>query len=295
MSRIPLQTLPAFRAAARHQNLRAAAQELHLTHSAVSQQIKLLEDQLGVGLFDRRGRGVVLNAAGQAFLQAVEPALDRLTQGAMAAHSAALGQAQQLRLTVLPSFAQRWLLPRMGAWREAHPELLLEVHASQQVIDLQREGFHAAVRSGAGPWKGLQAHRLIDSSLVAVAAPARASRIRPGDHQAIAAEPLLGSNDQWQRFLSLCGCELRGRTVADFNDAGLMLQAAEQDLGIALVRQVLAADALHAGRLVRLSAQELQDEDSATYWLVYPPELADWPPLVALRRWLLSEIGKART
>src|SRR5690606_21939093 len=114
MSRLPLQTLPAFRAVARLQNLRAAAETLHLTHSAVSQQIKLLEEQLGFPLFDRRGRRVVLNAAGAALQRAVEPALDRLDEGVRAAAATSAGAAVQLRITLLPSFAQRWLLPRMG-------------------------------------------------------------------------------------------------------------------------------------------------------------------------------------
>ena len=294
MARLPLNTLPAFRTVARLQNLRAAAQELHLTHSAVSQQIKLLEEQLGLLLFDRRGRSLVLNAAGAALQQAVEPALDRLAEGVQAAQSAAGGTAQELRLTVLPSFAQRWLLPRMGHWRERHPDITLDVHASHQLVNLQREGFHVALRNGAGQWRGLQAERLIDSPLIAVAAPARAARVLPGDHRAIAAEPLLGSTEQWARFLAQCGCRLRGKTVADFNDAGLMLQAAEQDLGIALARELLAADAVHAGRLVRMSPLALDDRAGATYWFVHPPSLADWPPLVALRAWLRDEMAVAR-
>jgi LysR family transcriptional regulator, glycine cleavage system transcriptional activator len=294
MARIPLATLPAFRAVARLQNLRAAAEQLHLTHSAVSQQIKQLETQLGVPLFDRRGRGLVLNAAGLAFQPAVEAALDRLVQGQLAAQAAASGASHLLRLTVLPSFAQRWLLPRMGRWRESHPDITLEVHASQAVVDLPRDGFHAALRVGVGPWRGLQAERLTDSPLIAVAAPARAANLPPGDHRALAAEPLLGPSGEWERFLALCGCNLRGKTVADFNDAGLMLQAAEQDIGIALAREVLAADALRAGRLVRVSPLSLPATQAATYWFVHPPELADWPPLQALRQWLFGEMRRAR-
>lgn len=291
MTRLPLNTLPAFRVAARLQNLRAAADTLHLTHSAVSQQIKLLEDQLGLQLFDRRGRSLALNAAGTALLAAVEPALDRLAQGVLAAQAAASGAAQQVRLTVLPSFAQRWLLPRIGRWHERHPDITLDVHASQQLVDLARDGFHVALRSGAGPWRGLQAQALGESPLIAVAAPARAARLPLGDHRAIAAEPLLGGTGHWERFLALCGCTLAAKSVADFNDAGLMLQAAEQDLGIALARELLAADALQAGRLVRVSPLSMQDSEPGGYWFVHPPELADWPPLVALRQWLFDEMA----
>jgi LysR family glycine cleavage system transcriptional activator len=294
MTRLRLNALSAFRAAARSSNLRAAAEQLHLTHSAVSQQIKQLEEQLGFQLFERRGRGVQLNTAGQAMLRAVDSALDLLAQGVQAAQAVANGEEQLLRISVLPSFAQRWLLPRMGRWRDRHPDITLEVHASPQLVDLQRDGFHAAVRAGTGPWKGLVSEPLVDSHLVAVAAPQRAARLRLGDHAALAAEPLLGTNDLWQRFLALCGCKLQGKVVADFNDAGLMLQAAEGDLGIALAREVLAADALQAGRLVRVSPLALEDRDWATYWLVHTPGRGDWPPLVALRQWLEQEMTLSR-
>ncbi len=293
MAHLPLNTLPAFRAAARLQNLRAAAQELNLTHSALSQQIKLLEHQLGLPLFDRRGRRLVLNAAGAALQRAVDPALDALAQGVLAAQAAAAGAAT-VRLTVLPSFAQRWLLPRIGRWHQRHPDIALEVHASQQVVDLQREGFHAALRVGQGPWRGLMAERLIDSPLIVLAAPQRAARLAGAALHEIAAEPLLGDAGQWQRWLALGGLRLAPKPVADFNDAGLMLQATEQDLGLALARELNAADALQAGRLVRLSPLALEDSASATYWFVHPPELADWPPLAALRGWLRDEMALSR-
>jgi LysR family transcriptional regulator, glycine cleavage system transcriptional activator len=294
MARLPLHTLPTFRVVAQLQNLRAAAVQLNLTHSAVSQQIKLLEEQSGVLLFERRGRGLVLNAAGAALQRAVEPALDGLAQGLRAAQGAQAGAAQLLRVSVLPSFAQRWLLPRMGRWRARHPEITLELHASHALVNLQQEGFHAALRVGVGPWRGLQAERLIDSPLIVVAAPARAARLRGQSLAVLAQEPLLGEAEQWQRWLALGGVALRAQPVADFNDAGLLLQATEQDLGLALVRELPAADALQAGSLVRLSHLVLQDHGATTYWLVHPPELAHWPALVALRQWLLDEMALSR-
>lgn len=294
MSRLPLATLPAFREAAATQNLRAAAEKLHLTHSAVSQQMRQLEEQLGFALFERRGRSLTLNAAGAALKGSVDAALALLDDGVRAAAAAAEGKVQTLRLTVLPSFAQRWLLPRMARWRERHPGIALEIHSSQVVVDLQREGFHAALRVGSGPWRGLVAEQLGTSPLIAVAAPGRAARIRPGDHQALATEPLLGEAALWNQFLSLCGCKLRGKTVADFNDAGLMLQAAEQDLGIALARELLAADALQAGRLVRMSPLTLTMGDAAPFWFVYPPQHAELPALRALHQWLRDEMELSR-
>ena len=180
LPRLPLHALPAFRTVAELQNLRAAAEVLHLTHSAVSQQIRGLEEQLGFKLFERRGRRVVLNPAGEALLRSMQSragATGRRRAGRGRGRRAA--SAQRLRVTVLPSFAQRWLLPRMGRWRERHPNLALEIDASQQLVDLQREGFHAALRYGRGPWAGLESERLFDMPMrmIVVASPSTARRL----------------------------------------------------------------------------------------------------------------------
>lgn len=306
MSRLPLHTLPTFRVIAQLQNLRAAAEQLHLTHSAVSHQLKALETQLGHTLFERRGRRLVLNAAGQALLESVEQALQQLDRGVAAAANAAGLTPESLRLSVLPSFAQRWLLPRMARWRGLHPELALEIQASAQLADLQREGLHAAIRQGAGHWPGLQAEVLIGTAvpLVVVGSPAAARRlgISPAgrgrklpeasvDARCFGDEPLLGSAELWEQWFALAGAPRKVTPVALFNDAGLMLQAAEQDLGLALAREILAADALREGRLVQLSPLAISHAAAQAYHLVYPPGLADWPPLLALRDWLQSELA----
>ena len=291
MSRLPLHTLPSFRVIARTGNLRAAAEELHLTHSAVSQQLRQLEDALGVTLFDRRARRIVLNAAGSALLQAVGPALDQIDAGVRAATAAAAGAEARLRVTLLPSFAQRWLLPRMADWHAKHPDIALELEASQQVVDLQREGFHAAIRQGTGPWAGLHAERLFEQPpIVAVGSPATARRLLGAQPEALAREPLLGDPDLWREWFAAAGLHTAVRPVAVFNDAGLMLQAAEQDLGITLTREILAADALIDGRLVRLSPIAITHREAQPYNIVYPPGLEGWPPLVSFRRWLHDEV-----
>ena len=245
--RLPLNTLPAFRAVAELQNLRAAAEVLHLTHSAVSQQIRGLEEQLGFQLFERRGRRVVLNPAGEALLRSVQAALAQLDDGVQAAAAAASGAAQRLRVTVLPSFAQRWLLPRMGRWRERHPELALEIDASQQLVDLQREGFHAALRHGSGPWAGpgrgapVRPRRCRDRRRLAVGGATALGRAARGVRARAAAGRRATSGTHW---FKAAGVRTQVTPVAVFNDAGLMLQAAEQNLGLALSRELLAADAL---------------------------------------------------
>ncbi|MDP9045425.1 MAG: LysR substrate-binding domain-containing protein [Pseudomonadota bacterium] len=288
--RLPLQTLPAFRAVARRGNLRAAAEELHLTHSAVSQQIKLLEEQLGFALFDRPGRRIALNAAGQALMRAVEPALAQIDDGTRAAAAAASGAQHRIRVTLLPSFAQRWWLPRMGGWRERHPDIAIELHTSQQIVDLRQDGFHAALRQGSGKWQGVAAERLIDSPLIAVGSPEAARRLLGRGAAALADEPLLGDGSLWERWFALSGLRRRVNPVADFNDAGLMLQAAERDLGLALARELLVADALRDGRLMRLSTIAVSEDLAYALWFAYPTGLSDWPPLCALRSWLFQEL-----
>jgi LysR family transcriptional regulator, glycine cleavage system transcriptional activator len=292
MARLPLHTLPTFQAVAKLQNLRSAADTLHITHSAVSQQIKVLEEQLGFALFDRRGRRVVLNAAGQALLRAVEPALAQLDDGVQAAGAAASGAAQRLRVTMLPSFANRWLLPRMARWRERHPELAIEIDATPQVVDLLRDGMHAAIRQGIGPWPGLVAERFFDKPMpfMVVGSASAAQRLRGAPPDVLAREPLLGDADVWEAWFAAAGVKARVSPVATFNDAGLMLLATEQNLGLSVVRELLAADALVAGRLVQLSPLTIPFEAAYEYHFVYPAALRGWAPLKALRDWLREEL-----
>lgn len=292
--RLPLNTIPAFRAVAELSNLRAAAEVLHLTHSAVSQQIKGLEEQLGFEVFERRGRRIVLNPAGAALLRSVQGALATLDDGVQAAAAAAAGEAQRLRLTVLPSFANRWLLPRIGRWRARHPAIALEIEASFRPVDLVREGFHAAIRQGTGPWPGLASERLFDRPpIIVVGSASAARRLAGAQPEALAREPLLGDADLWRTWFAAAGLRINPTTVAVFNDAGLMLQAVEQNIGLALSREILAADGLCDGRLVQLSPVAITHPDAEPYHFVYPPGVRDWPPLAALRSWLREELDRS--
>jgi len=294
--RLPLNTLPAFRVVAELQNLRAAAERLHLTHSAVSQQIKVLEEQVGFPLFERTGRGIVLNSAGAALLCSVQGAIALLDEGLQAAAAAATGSEQRLRVSVLPSFAQRWLLPRMSRWRVRHPDLALEIETSQQVVDLLRDGFHAALRFGRGPWAGVESEPLFDMPmpLIALASPETAAALADNSPETLSRQPLLGDRELWQHWFNAAGLRTPVTPVASFNDAGMMLQAAEQGLGITLGRELLAADALCAGRLVQVSPVSVPYEMAQTYHLVYRPSLRDWAPLVALKQWLRDEQEMSR-
>jgi LysR family transcriptional regulator, glycine cleavage system transcriptional activator len=291
--RLSLHFLPAFVAVAKAGNLRIAAQQLHLTHSAVSQQLRQLEQDIGVPLFDRPGRSIVLNPAGAALLAQIEPALAQIQQGAQDALAATQHQVQTLNISVLPSFAQRWLLPRMNDWRAQYPEYVIELHASQQVVDLAHGEFHAAIRQGDGKWPGLQAQALFDSPWVAVGCPQAARRLMNTALPNWLDEAILGNPQRWQLWFAAQGVKCTPRPVATFNDAGLMLQAAEQDMGIALTRELFVADALVSGSLLLLSPVRLDIAHERSFWLVHRPQLEGHPALEAFRAWIGAQLKQA--
>ena len=238
----------------------------------------------------------MLNAAGEALLRSVSAALATLDAGVQAAAAASSDTRQRLRISVLPSFAQRWLLPRMNRWRERYPDIALEIDASQHVVDIQREGFHAALRQGRGPWAGLTSELLFGEPMpmIVVGSPEAARRLDGRPPEVLAREPLLGYAELWERWFAEAGVPTRVTTVATFNDAGLMLQAVEQNLGLAISRELLAADALRDGQLVKLSPLATTYELAFPYHVVFPPTLRDWPPLCALRQWLQDELELSR-
>jgi LysR family glycine cleavage system transcriptional activator len=135
---------------------------------------------------------------------------------------------------------------------------------------------------------------LFDQQMIVVGSVAAARRLAGASMEKFAREPLLGEDVAWEDWFAEAGLTITVRPVASFNDAGLMLQAAEQGLGIAISREMLAADALVAGRLVKLSPVTITHPDARPYHFVYPPHLAQWPPLVALREWLTEEIAASQ-
>lgn len=290
LDRFPLHYLAAFRAAAQTENLRLAAESLHLTHSAISQQIRGLETALGFEVFTRQGRRIVLNPAGQALQRAVAKVFAELQAGLLAATQANGQQAQLLRVTALPSFAHRWLMPRLPRWQALQPCITLDLNTSQQLVDLEREGYQIGLRIGRGPWAGLIDEPLFHSPMIAVASPALAHRLIGQPLSALAAQPLLDDVDAWREWFAQAGLPITPVVVATFNDAALLLQAAEQGMGLALVRELLAADALLDGRLVRVAPQTV-DLDSRQFQIVYPQALRNDPAVRAFCDWLHAEIG----
>lgn len=286
--RIPLQILPTFVIAARLENLRATAQRLSLTHGAVSQQIQQLEQAIGYPLFDRSGRGIRLNAAGRELLAATEPALLALQQGVDRARRVAV--SQRLRISVLPSFAHCWLLPRLAEFHRACPGIRLDIDASLAIQDLGRKGFDAAIRIGNGQWSGVQAQCIATGEVLPVATPALAKQWQAAFDAGDPQVPLLEHDvTPWHSWFAAVGKAGGGQQLALFNDAGLLLRAAEQGFGIALVKTVLAQDAIAAGRLAPLAAaQHLNDSD---VYLVWPQASGLTPEVHALLNWLQEQLS----
>lgn len=293
MARPLFRYLPAFKAAAELGNLRAASTLLHVTPSAISQQIAKLEEQLGFDLFKREGRKVVLNEAGTLLLRRVQAALNDIEAGVQEAATVANARAETvIRISVVPSFAQRWLLPRIARWRATHPGIGIKIDATQRVADLAHEGVHAGIRAGTGVWPGLISERLsyVDAPLVLVGCPGAALRLNGLGAAAVVNESLLGDPQLWQSWFARAGVDTAVQPAASFADSGLMLQAAEQDIGLVLARGVYIVDSLRDGRLMRLSDVVVPLPNPQSFFFVYPPGLRDWPPLRALSDWLRQEI-----
>ncbi|MEQ5841446.1 LysR substrate-binding domain-containing protein [Paraburkholderia acidicola] len=292
MTRMPLNLLPAFVAVAELQNVRAAAEKLHLTHSALSQQIAVLEARLGFQLFDRHARRLVLNPAGEALLKKVVPALDIIHEGIADATRASSAAETHLRIAMSPTFANRWFLPRIERWRSRYPRITLDIDASQRAVDIAREGFHAGIRNAAGPWPGLTGEPLYGepTKLVVVASPETAARLARQPADALTQVALLGDRELWRCWFSAAGLIAQPEPVMAFNDIGLMLQAAEQGLGLALARVLYVSDALDAGRLVKISSVSITHELALPHSIVYAASLEGWAPLQAFREWLKAEL-----
>jgi len=286
--RLPLHLLPTFVIAAHLENLRATAQRVSLTHGAVSQQIQQLEQAIGYPLFDRSGRGVRLNAAGRELLAATEPALLALQQGVDRARRVAV--SQMLRISVLPSFAHYWLLPRLAEFHRTCPGIRLDIDASLAIQDLSRKGFDAAIRIGDGQWPGVQAQRIAPGVVLPVATPELARQWQGAFDDGDPQIPLLEHDvTPWHSWFSALGRIGGGQQLALFNDAGLLLRAAEQGFGIALVKAVLVQDAITAGRLVPLAAAlHLNDND---VYLVWPQAAGLTPEVAALLNWLQQQLN----
>jgi LysR family glycine cleavage system transcriptional activator len=288
--RLPsLNALKAFEASARHESFTKAADELCVTQGAVSHQVKALEVELGIRLFQRERQRLVITEAGRSYLEIVRDAFDRIaagTEGLLQRQSGGV-----LTVSTSPDFAAKWLVHRLGRFSEAHPEIDLRVSATLHHVDFAREDVDLAVRHGDGSWPGLDVTRLCTEQLFPVCSPklvsGRGRITKPLD---VLKFPLLHLDQRkdWAKWLEAAGVAdaevSRGPVM---NRASMVIDAAVDGQGIALARTTLAAWDLLNRRLVRPFAESLRL--SKAYWILCPKATAALPKITIFRDWLLAE------
>jgi len=286
----PLNALRTFEAAARHESFTRAAHELAVTQGAVSQQIKALEAELGVRLFNREHQKLTITETGRQYHAVVRDALDRIAFG-----TERLVQRQTsgvLTVSTSPDFAAKWLVHRLSRFAESHGEIDLRVSATMHHVDFTREDVDVAVRHGDGRWVGLDAVRLSDEEqLFPVCSPrliaGRGHKSKPSD---LLKFPLLhlDSRRDWSRWFEAAGLpDAKPKHGLVMNRASMLIDAAVDGQGVALARTTLAAQDLISGRLVRPFSISLPL--SRTYWIVCPLAASTLAKVVTIRNWLMAE------
>jgi LysR family glycine cleavage system transcriptional activator len=295
----PLNSLRSFEAAARHASFLRAARELHVTPSAISHQIRALEKFLGVALFRRDGRQVLLTREGENYLQAVREGLTLIAAATGRIDSSRPGGV--LTLSVAPAFATPWLAPRLAGFQLQHPELEVRLSSSIEPVDFRKSDVDAAVRYGAGRWPGLRSHRLFAEELLPVASPrlrlGRKRLRKPADLRAATLLHVMYRPGEWRMWLSAAGVTHDdAERGPKFHTTPLALEAAIAGHGVAIADRRLVADHLRSGRLVAPFDTVLPREFA--YYLVYPQNRANDPNVAVFREWLLAEAaesGSAKT
>ncbi len=285
----PLNALRAFEAAARHLSFTRAAAELNVTQAAISHQVKALEERLGITLFRRLNRALLLTDSGQAYLPAVRDAFDRLAEATDRLY--AQEARGTLTVSVLPSFAAKWLVPRLGRFRDAYPEIDVRVAPSVHLTDFSREDVDLALRYGRGTWPGMRIDRLMTEDICPVCSPRLLEGPKPLRTPAdLAHHTLLHDEDHgsWRMWLAAAGVDDVDPTHGTvFTDSGMVVQAAVEGQGVALARSALAAADLAEGRLV--APFDVVLPAAFAYYVVCPEATASRPKIVAFREWVLGE------
>jgi len=280
---LPLNALRAFEAAARHLSFTRAADELSVSQAAVSQQVRNLEDRLGVLLFRRLPRGLALTAEGQALLPGIALAFDGLARELQRFQG---GQHEEvLSVGVVGSYLVRCLLPALPAFREVHPWIDLRLFGHNNRVDLAGEGLDMAVRFGDGAWHGLEAREVLAAPLAPLASPARAELLKqPAD---LLAHPLLRSyrDDEWPRWFEQVGLDAPVLTGAVLDTTLALADAAAQGLGVALLPARLFSRELAQGTLVQPFRPTVL---TGRYWLTRLKTRTETPAMEVFAEWLAT-------
>jgi LysR family glycine cleavage system transcriptional activator len=285
----PLSALRPFEAAARLQSFSRAAEELHLTHGAISRQVRALEDHVGTRLFARHGKRVELTPTGRAFAERVRNALQEI---AHAAQIAGRGRHDhRLTVSVLPSFASRWLMPRLIRFMDAHPEIEINVLASTALANFDAEDVDLAIRLGKGPWPPLVCEAFLDDEYFPVASPKmNRGRLPKEPKDLLRVRIMQEDRDYWQQWFAAAGVKLDEPLMGPFfNDSTYSLQAAARGEGVALARRSIVGEDLERGTLKRLFNVSVPMQER--YWFVSPKARAAAPKVQAFKDWVKSELG----
>jgi LysR family glycine cleavage system transcriptional activator len=290
----PLNSLRAFEAAARHLNFSRAADELSVTPGAVSQQIQNLEDYVGAALFRRTTKGLLLTDAAQTALPTLREAFDKLAEASSLLMGAIDGR--RLSLTAPPSFAAKWLVPRLGSFEKAHPQVDVWLSAAFELVDFAAGEVDIAIRYGGGRYPGLEVQRLIQETVMPVASPELISRTALEQVSDLSNHVLLhdGSPDtdescpDWAMWLAARGDRtIDGTRGPRFNQSSLVIEAALNGRGVALAKRTLAQDDIDAGRLV--APFQIATAVDFAYYVVYPKAKGRLPQVKAFVAWLTAE------
>lgn len=287
----PLNTLRFFEAAGRTLSFKRAAEELHVTPSAVSHGIQALEDWLGTALFVRGSRSLGLTAAGEAYLPYVRDALTLLARGTEQVPSQT--PRGTLSLSAAPTFAQRWLLPNLPRFQALHPEIVVSLDTMHRQMVFPLDGVDLAIRMGRGPFPDLYAVKLVTEQLFPVCSPVLAAREpdlkTPAGLSRATILHVTTISEDWTAWLEAAGLgDISSSRALRFDTIQLALEAAIQGLGVAIGRRPLVDGDLAAGRLVKLLDPEILG--STSYWLVGAVESMARPEVSAFRDWMVAEL-----
>jgi len=288
--------LRAFEAAARHMSFTLAAAELNVTQTAVSHQIRRLEEQLGLPLFIRRNRTLLLTREAREYLPPIRSAFEDLRKATENLRRSE--QAGLLTVSTTASLATKWLVSRVSAFQDAHPNIEVRIATSAHLVDFARDQVDLAVRYGRGTWPGLRAHWLMAEHIFPVCSPALLTGANPLSRpEDLANHTLLHtmvSREDWQLWLTASDlpASIAMRRGLTFDQGFMAVQAAVEGLGVALGRTHLVQDDIAAGRLV--APFDMLLPDNAGYYVVCPEATADTPKIALFRDWLIAS-AKAGT
>ncbi|NNJ15924.1 LysR family transcriptional regulator [Pseudomonas putida CSV86] len=283
-----LNALRMFEVVARHLNFRLAAEELGLTQAAVAQQIRGLEASLGVRLFERLPRGLGLTDAGRGYSVSIRSALAMIDEATRLLRP----QSEQLTISVTPSFASRWLMPRLGDFAEHYPQIDLRLLATDRLSHFHTEGVDIAVRYGQPPFGGgLNTELLMEQRVVAVASPALlAQKGTPQTFEALQGFVALhDAHHYWPLFVAALfpGHPSPSARNLRFNQTSLAIEAAIGGQGIALASHAFVKEDIAAGRLAQVFTQELRLDKA--FYLVWPRKARQSPLLQVVKEWLKEQ------